>query len=116
MISRLAAYALGLVCVLAILFIVAFRSHGADFSSDWLLEDLTCEELVSAYHFEKKVLQQIKESYIDCIEQVHRQGVNVPRHGDLHCALIKKEGVLIQGMVRDFVAVFNAKKCTGIDK
>ncbi len=114
MVSRLAACALGLACVLAILFMVAFRSESADFDSDWLYEDLTCEELVSAYLFEKVVLQQIKGSYNGCI--TYYQGVDIPLHGDLHCALIKKEGEFIQGMARDFVAVFNAKRCTGVGK
>jgi hypothetical protein len=109
MVSRLAACALGLACALAILFIVAVRSQGADFDSDWLYEDLTCEELVSAYRFEKEVLQQIIDSYNDCIAYYHE--VEIPLHGDLHCALIKKEGLFIQGMASDFVAVFNAKGC-----
>ncbi|KKN92379.1 hypothetical protein LCGC14_0208700 [marine sediment metagenome] len=114
MISRVAACALGLACVLAILFIVALRSYGANFDSDWLYEDLTCEELVSAYQFEREVLLQIKDSYKDCF--AYYKGVGIPLHGDLHCALIKKEGSFIQGMANDFVAVFNAKRCVGVGK
>ena len=114
MISRVAACALGLACVLAILFIVAFRSYGANFDSDWLYEDLTCEELVSAHAFQREVVEQIATSYKDCI--AYYQGVEVPPHGDLHCALIKKEGLFILGMAFDFKAVFNAKRCTGVGK
>ena len=114
MVSRLAACALGLACVLAILFIVAVRSEGADFDSDWLYEDLTCEELVAAHTFQREVVEQIAASYKDCI--AYYQGVAVPPHGDLHCALIKKEGFFILRMARDFRAVFNAKKCTGAGK
>lgn len=115
MISRLASCGLALVCVLAILFLVAFQSRSADFNSDWLLEDLTCEELVAGYNFEVEMLQQIKESYDGCI--TYHQGSNSPPHGGVHCALLKKEGMFVEGLANDLAAVFNAKpECTGKDK
>jgi hypothetical protein len=93
--------------VLAILFIVAFRSVGADFDSDWLYEDLTCEELVSAYAFEREMLDQIIQSWHDC--NAFYEGEPPEYHGDLHCALIKKDGVFVQGVANDLAAVYNAK-------
>jgi hypothetical protein len=112
MIHRLAACALGLAMVLAILFLVAFRSQSADFDSDWLLEDLTCEELVSAYAFEREVLDQVIESWHGC--NAYADSPADAGHGALHCALIRKDGEFIQGMTNDIADVFNAKpECTG---
>lgn len=48
MIQRLAACALGLACVIAILFLVTFQSRGTDFDGEWRRDQLTCEEPVSA--------------------------------------------------------------------
>lgn len=115
MFSRLMACALGLACVLAILFIVAVKGKSADFDKDWLLEDLTCEELVSGYKFELEILSQIVESYNDCL--AFYENSETSYHGDLHCALIKKEGLFVQGMANDIAGVFNAKsECTGDGK
>ena len=108
MITRLGAAGLALACVLAILFLVAFQSKGADFDKDWLLEDLTCEELQSAYVFEREMLGQIVESwhacnaFYDCVDCNNE-------HGALHCALIKKEGLFVRGIVNDIADVFNTK-------
>lgn len=107
MIRKLATAALGLVCVLAILFLVAFQSKGADFDSDWLLEDLTCEELVSAYSFNIEVLQQVIHSYNECLAYADSPADS--GHGRLHCALIKLDGKFIEGLTNDLVNVFNAK-------
>jgi hypothetical protein len=109
MIPRIAASALALVCVLAILFLVAFRSRGADFDGDWLYEELTCEELQSAYEFEREMLLQIVGSWDNCIDFYDCENCN-NEHGALHCALIKKEGEFVQGMVNDIADVFNVKK------
>jgi hypothetical protein len=112
MIPRLAACGFGLFFVLAILLLVAIRTSGADFDNDWLLEDLTCDELTSGYLFEVEVLKQVKAEWDNC-----RAFADSPAdrgHGALHCALLRKEGEFVQGMANDIVAVFNAKpECTG---
>jgi hypothetical protein len=107
MVHRLAACALGLACVLAILFLVAMRSNSADFEKDWLLEDLTCEELVSGYEFSRENLDQIIVSWGNC--KAYADSPADAGHGELHCALIRKEGEFVQGMVNDLADVFNAK-------
>ncbi len=109
MIHRLAACAFGLVIVLAVLFLVVFESRSADFNNDWLLEDLTCEELMSGYNFNIQMLTDVIRIYNEC--QVFADSPADDGNGALHCALIKKEGEFIQGMVNDMVAVYNAKSC-----
>ena len=103
---------LALVCVLAIAFLVAFQSRGADFEKDWLLEDLTCEELISGYNFEVEMLNQIIEAWHNC--NAYADSPADTGHGELHCALIRKEGEFVQGVANDLAGVFNAKlECTG---
>ena len=109
MIPRLAACALALVCVLAVMFLVVFQSRGADFDSDWLLEDLTCEELVSGYDFEIEMMKQIKASWYSC--KAYAESPADTGQGELHCALLKKEGLFLQGVINDLAAVHNIK-CT----
>jgi hypothetical protein len=106
MFHRLAACAFALIVVLAILFLVALRTESADFDGDWLLEDLTCGELLSAYQFEAEMLSQIVNSYSGCLS--YYEGSD-DVHGGLHCALIKKDGEFVQGMANDIADVFNAK-------
>ena len=107
MITRLGVCGLALVCVLAILFLVAFRSDAADFEGDWLYEDLTCEELVSGYEFEVEMLNQIKTLWLNC--KAYADSPADTGHGELHCALLKKEGQFVQGVANDLAAVFNIK-------
>jgi hypothetical protein len=108
MVHRLAACALGLACVLAILFLVVFQARSVDFDKDWLLEDLTCVELQSAYNFQRESLDQIIQSWHQCNAYYECEDCN-NEHGALHCALIRKEGEFVQGTVNDLADVFNAK-------
>jgi hypothetical protein len=111
MIARLAACALGLACVIAILFVVVFQSRSADFDKDWLYEDLTCEELVEGYNFNLEVLQQIVQQYYQCLD--YADSPADAGHGLLHCAFIRKHGEFVQGLTNDLANVFNAKEeCT----
>ena len=110
MIQRLMACGLGLACVIAILFLVAMQSRGADFSSDWRLDQLTCEELRSGYDFNVQILEDILNQYKECLA-FYKDAVDSPKHGDLHCALIRKEGTYVKGFTNDIAGVFNTK-CT----
>lgn len=110
MITRIGVFGLALACVLAMLFLVVFQAKGADFDNDWLLEDLTCEELVAAHAFEVEVFQQIVESWHGCQAYYDCEDCN-NEHGLLQCALIRKDGEFIQGIINDLVAVFDAKEC-----
>ena len=83
MITRLGGAGLALACVLAILFLVALRSNGADFEKDWLLEELTCVELQSAYTFEREMLDQIIQSWHQCDAYYECKDCN-NEHGALH--------------------------------
>jgi hypothetical protein len=110
MITRLFVCAFAITCTLVALFF-ATQSGGADFSSDWLLEDLTCEELISGYHFEVEMLDQLKGAWQSCM--TYSMSPADAGFGVLHCALLKKEGIFVQGMANDLAAVYNAKpECT----
>ena len=109
MIHRLAASALGLVCVVAILFLVAFESRSVDFDGDWLYEDLTCGELASGYNFNVTMLAEVVRIHDECL--AFSLSPADSGHGALHCALIKKEGVFVKEMANDIVAVYTAKRC-----
>ncbi len=100
--------ALGFTVVLGILFLVAFECKGADFDGDWLYEELTCEELQSAYDFEREMLDQVIVAWHQCNAYYDCEDCN-NEHGALHCSLIKKDGEFIQGVVNDIADVFNAK-------
>jgi hypothetical protein len=93
--------------VLAILFLVALRSDGADFDSNWLYEDLTCAELVEAHGFGSVMLDQIIYAHNQCMD--YADSPADAGYGRLHCELIEKEGRFVQGMVNDVADVFNAK-------
>jgi hypothetical protein len=110
MAQRLLACALGIACVLAILFLVALQSRGADFDSDWLLEDLTCEELVEGYNFNLTLLQDVYAYWQGCIAYADSPADN--GYGLLHCALIKQHGQFLQGQSNAIADVFNAKECS----
>jgi hypothetical protein len=97
-----------LACALAVLFLVAFPSNGADFDGDWRLDQLTCEELRSGYAFNVEILEDILKQYKGCLA-FYTDAVDSPKHGDLHCALIRKEGMYVKGFTNDIVAVFNTK-------
>jgi hypothetical protein len=95
--------------VLTILLLVVAQSKGADFDGDWRLDQLTCEELVSAYNFNLVNLQDLIISWKNCM--IYADSEADTGHGLLHCALIKKEGKWLEGLTNDIVAVFNAKFC-----
>ncbi len=117
MIQRLITCALGLAIALMALFflhLAASPAKGANFDKDWLLEDLTCKELISGYNFEIVVMNDIMLAYDNC-----RHYADSPADsgfGDLHCALLKKEGEFVEGMINAIVGVFDAKRCDGIDR
>ncbi len=109
MIHRIMACGLGLACALAVLFMVVTESKSADFNKDWLYEDLMCEELSSGYNFSLQMLTDVIRIYNEC--QVFALSPADAGYGALHCALIKKEGLYIEGMVTDLQGVYIAKGC-----
>jgi hypothetical protein len=86
------------------------RSNSADFNGDWLLEDLTCEELVEGYNFNHTLLQDVYAYWQGCIAYADSPADN--GYGLLHCALIKQHGQFLQGQSNAIVDVFNAKECS----
>jgi len=111
MIPRLAASAFGLIVVIAIVFLVALQSRGADYTGDWLLEDLTCAELQEAYSFGRVLLDQHIHTFNECL--AYAQSPADAGYGLLHCAVLKKDGKFVQGLVNDIASVYNAKiECT----
>jgi hypothetical protein len=107
MITRLAVCAMAIVCILSILFFVTNQGKGADFDGDWLLEDLTCVELESGYEFEVEMLNQLVEAHNYCM--AYAESPADAGHGELHCALLRKEGLFVQGLANDLAAVYNIK-------
>jgi hypothetical protein len=95
-------------CVLALLLVVT-TVRGADFESDWLYEDLTCAELASGYGYNVVVLKQLLFTHDNCLHYADSPADT--GFGHLHCALLKKEGLFVQGVINDLVAVFKAKRC-----
>jgi hypothetical protein len=89
-------------------FFLVTESKGADFDGDWRLDQLTCEELASGYAFNVGILEEIHTQYRNCL-LYYKDSVDSPPHGDLHCALIRKEGTYVRGLTNDIVAVFNTK-------
>ena len=113
MLKRLVVCGLAVLGLLGIVLLSAAPSPGTEFDGDWLYEDLTCEELQSAYFFEAEVLEQIVESYKQCLAFYAESPPEA--HGDLHCALIKREGLFVESLVNDLVDVFNSKPgCTDV--
>lgn len=104
---KLGTWGLMLACTLAILFLVAFQSKGADFDGDWLLKDLTCEELKSAYRFEVEILNALGGVWRACKD--YAESPADKGHGKLHCALLKKEGEFVKGVANDIAMVYNIK-------
>jgi hypothetical protein len=94
---------------------VVYESRSADFNGDWLLEDLTCEELISGYQFQVEHLNQIIQAWVNC--KAYADSPADTGFGELHCALLRKQGEFVQGSANDIAAVFNAKpECTGAGK
>ncbi len=107
MITRLLVCATAITCILTILFFVTNRSSSADFTGDWLLEDLTCEELISGYEFEVEMVDQIRESWEFC--KAYAESPADAGHGLLHCALLKKEGMYVAGLGSAIADVYSIK-------
>ena len=105
---RLGVAALAVTCVWFILICVVDAANSTDFDGDWLLEDLTCAELTEAYGFSRVMLDQIIITHNGCMD--YAASPADAGLGYLHCALIRKEGVFVQGMVNDIANVFNAKE------
>jgi hypothetical protein len=109
---RLGVAALAVTCLWFILICVVDAANSADFDGDWLLEELTCEELREAYGFNLVVLDDLLSTYTNCV--AYSQSPADTGHGELHCALLRKHGEFVQGQTNDIVNVYNANpKCTG---
>jgi len=104
--ARVGAVAMAFACAIAILFIAAV-SEGANFDKDWLLEELTCEELIAGYKFEIVALQDIVRLYNECRAEANK--FDADPHIQLYCALLRKEGEFVQGKANDLADVYNAK-------
>ncbi len=95
-------------CALALVVLLG-TARAAHFENDWLYEDLTCEELASGYGFEMVILTDLLLEHDGCLAYADSPADS--GFGDLHCALLKKEGAFVAGVINDIVGVFNAKRC-----
>jgi hypothetical protein len=111
MISRVAAYALGLACVLAILFLVAFRAR-TDTPVDEVDPNLVtlylgfpCEALADSYSFQYKEMIHLTERIQYCEEAKE----NSPdyKYGKLMCFYVQMQWDL---MNRHSMAVDRARE------
>ena len=100
-----ASWATVAVCMAILLFFVATSSKGLDAI---LYEDLTCEELVFSYSFNREVLEDMLTYHDGCLTYIDSKlfGHN---YGSLGCGFLREHGVFVQGIVNDVAAVFNIK-------
>ena len=93
--------------VLLFVHLAAFSAKGADFEKDWLYEDLTCEEIASGYNYSVVTLTDILVAHNNCT--AYADSPADTGFGELHCALLKQEGLFVQGQITALVGVFNIK-------
>ena len=105
MIYRLYLWACAAICAVAVTAMVATDSEGLE---SLLYEDLTCEELVFSYSFNREVLEDIIKHYDGCIEYLDSPILGSP-HSALGCMFLREHGVFVQGIVNDIAAVYNIK-------
>jgi len=105
MIYRLYLWAMAAVCLVAVSCMIATDSEGLQ---SILYEDLTCEELWFSYHFNVEVLDDIVNSYDNCLDYVDDK-IAGHTHGALGCSFIREHGGFVQGIVNDVAGVFNIK-------
>ena len=105
MMVRVGVCGLAITCVLAILFLVALRSQGAE---TIIYEDLTCEQLIAGYEFNVNVLQDMVKYWDGCVEYANGPA-NADGHAMLRCDFIQDHATHVQGIANDIVEVFNIK-------
>ena len=109
MLIRLGVCALALACALTILALVTTSSKGLE---GILYEDLTCEELLYSYSFNRNVLADMLKFHDGCLTYVDDKLAG-HSHGKLGCSFLREHGIFVQGIVNDIAAVYNIKCADG---
>ena len=102
---RLGLSALVLLCLVALLLMVATRGQALE---SILYEDLTCQELIWGYEFNRAVLDDMLQYHNGCLEFANSPA-SVNGKDLLACKFIREHGVFVQGIVNDIVNVYNIK-------
>lgn len=105
MLIRLGVCALAFACLVTVLVLVTMKAKGLEAI---LYEDLTCEEMVYSYNFNREVLVGMLEYHDGCLDYIDDtlEGHN---HGALGCKFLREHGMFVQGIVNDIAAVYNIK-------
>jgi len=99
------AWILAAACVMVILFMASTSSKALD---GILYEELTCEELVFGYEFNRDVIDGMLTYHDGCMAYIDPE-VSGHDHGDLGCRFLREHGLFVQGIVNDIAAVYNIK-------
>ena len=102
---RLGITGLALACILAILAMIATSSKSLE---NIMYEDLTCEELMHGYGFNKAVLSDIVAYYDGCVDYADSPA-SVGELDMLSCRFIREHATFVQGIVNDIASVYNIK-------
>ena len=95
--------------VLAIsLAVLLFASSRVNALESIMYDELTCEQLTHAYHFNKTVLEGMMTYYDGCLDYIDADLDGHP-HGALTCSFIREHGLFVQGIVNDIAAVANIR-------
>ncbi len=107
--TRLSVCAIVLALSLTLLLFAASRVNSLE---GILYEDLSCEELVHAYDFNKNVREDMTLYYEGCLDYID-DSLAGHKHGALTCSFIREHGLLVQGIVNDLAAVYDIKCADG---
>ena len=102
---RLCVSALAILCLGAILLLVATQSRALE---SIIYEDLTCEELKHGYGFNKAVLSDLVSYYDGCVDYADSPA-SVGELDMLSCRFIREHATFVQGIVNDIASVYNIK-------
>ena len=102
---RLGVAALAILCLGVVLLMVVTQSKALD---SILYEDLTCEELLHGYHFNKAVVSDMLYYYDGCVDYADSPA-SVGPNDMLSCKFIREHATFVKGIVNDIASVYNIK-------
>lgn len=104
MVIRLALCGLIAMSVLMLVMVVAFRATALE---SIVYDELTCEELLFSYDFNKAVVDDMVDYHAGCVD--FAEGRLGTSNDVLSCRFIREHGLFVQGIANDLAATFNIK-------
>ena len=98
--------------IVAVLSSFLFLTAPSDGLEDILYEELTCEELVFSYNFNREVLDDMLVYHDGCIDFIDAE-LQGHSHGALECSFLREHGEFVRGIANDVASVFNIKCADG---